>query len=562
MMNNNTNTYKNSDNKTLRDIAQGHYRNLRNKMGLYSELDDYTASLDFLWSELYYNIKNNDVNDEKKYIEEFIMETKPFYEVLKNITEKIPNVSRNAKFVESNTADKINQMKLRKNGGSFLPSIFKKREPEPTPKDIVNNSHSVYNRRSFDISHAPAQFIVDDGKIYGNYRKKPGEVLKLDNDNNSDYISNRLPPIKTAYAKQNGIMNPTLKKPSPNQPWIKPEVYKLREQRLYQGGSFIGVGTYGCVTKPPVKCDSNSSRSTNPKYKKTIGKIFENHREAKYEKEIFDKVKSVDPFNEWTVQLVGSCYVNKFNRSDEKEKCPHVTNEPNKYYTQLIYNYGGKDLHSLVKMAYQQKWSAGRKRGLFIKLCTALKPVLYGLGKLSMYDYQHLDLKPANILYDEKQLRVVDFGLMDDADKIYTHRNLFMLQHDYLYYPPEFKLYALSQQTIDINKHYAAFARNFSFLSELLNNNLRNQYIEFFKYIRQSNKSFRTRPLNRIFSDNSRKVDVYSLGMTFIELHHKLVEKDTELTFAFKQLFEWMISINCVERPSWSMVIQKYNQIV
>lgn len=524
--------------KHLKQMAQGKYRALRNRLGMYPEKDYLTAELDLLWEELYYNCKD-DPEKEQEFLTTFLEQLNTYKEELNNLVGNSPVMSDEVlKKRESNTSVLINRLKLYKglekvDGGGWLPAIARRRTvPEQTPQAIVDEYHAAYTRRSIDNPYNPGYIVTNGDKMF---KSRYRDLVQV--NHNGEIV------LPSAVKRQ-------------------PVLPPIDRTRIFQGGSFVGVGTYGCVTKPPVKCDVDSTRSVNPYYKKTIGKIFENHKEAKYEKEIYDVVHTVDPFNEWTVQLVHTCYVNKFNRSDEREKCPHIGSDPNKYYTQLIYGYGGKDLHSMVKTAYQQKWSAARKRGLFVNMCVALKPVLYGLGKLSMYSYQHLDLKPANILFDGRHMRVVDFGLMEDADKIYTHRNLFMLQHDYLYYPPEFKIYAFSQQTIDINKHYAAFLRNFSLLEVLLTNNLKNQYIEFFKYIKTSNKTFRTRPLHQIFSQNSRKTDVYSLGMTFLELHHKLVEKDTELTFALKQLFQWMVTINCIERPTWAQVIQKYQQIV
>jgi hypothetical protein len=330
------------------------------------------------------------------------------------------------------------------------------------------------------------------------------------------------------------------------------------------GGKFIASGTYGCVTTPPVRCVRDPKRTKNNTYKGTVGKLFDTQHDANEEASVARMINKLDPQGEWTLALVKECTVSNFTPEDEKHKCPLFDPKVDRPYPQLIYKNGGDDLNHIVKQALVEHWSMVKKRNMYVNMCKALGPIIRGLDKLAnAMSYQHADIKPANMLFDGKKLYVVDFGLICATDKIFHRERLYMLRHHYLYYPPEFKIYALASSTTNMTKHYEDFMKNYSNLGIVLHDNLHQDYADLWNKLKAGSKTMTQNRLGELFDKNgiAMKVDVYSVGMTFLELHLKLVEKDNALTAKSFQLFKKMAVIDCFERLTWKGVWQEYKRM-
>ena len=69
----------------------------------------------------------------------------------------------------------------------------------------------------------------------------------------------------------------------------------------------IGEGSYGCIFKPIVTCQKKIHVPKN-----TIGKVFVDYSEFDLEKAIQNKIKKLDPNNEFTIPLYNVCDIAKF----------------------------------------------------------------------------------------------------------------------------------------------------------------------------------------------------------------------------------------------------------
>ena len=195
---------------------------------------------------------------------------------------------------------------------------------------------------------------------------------------------------------------------------------------------YTNNGTYGCVFRPAVACTSGTDTEN------LVSKVFRSPDKnyAREEIELHNKiVHQIDPKGKFTVRLVENCKipVNKFPLG-EVRKCKNFSQiELNAIeLPQIIYEYGGFDLIEAAR------------RYSFEEIFSALGPVFRGLVTMKEKNYVHLDIKPANMVYnsDTKKLALIDFGLATNLNKLYYARNYHVFIHPYPYYPPEFPILA------------------------------------------------------------------------------------------------------------------------
>lgn len=317
----------------------------------------------------------------------------------------------------------------------------------------------------------------------------------------------------------------------------------------------IGMGAYGCVFKPYVKCSSKIKKINNG-----IGKIFMDNSEFYNEKLIYEKIQLLDPNNEFTLPLYTSCSVQDFTKKDQIEKCTLLESSENKQYNQLIYKFGGKDIKSII----QFKGNFNKFMNIFIKL----RPIFLGIQKLHQNNLVHQDIKPANILFDNDKLYLIDFGIVIKTDKIYKKENTYVLKYNYPYYPPEYKLYINKGS---FNSFYIKILNNFNFdfyigtkyinlLSVIKNNigiNIKEELINIFNYRKD------------IFQTS--KIDLYSLGIIILELyiwsnlynkHFKRNTKIKQIQTKINELIKGMIRFDSRLRDDIPTSIIIYDDII
>jgi hypothetical protein len=443
----------------------------------------------------------------------------------------------------------------------------------PTIHDFVKNANEIL----FSFRKNQATSSVNMKQCYYNYTNEHFRInipyffnFGVHSTNviletiNKPQCASILPPIRRAQEQENQYYSSQVSAEG-----IKDE--PKRKTFSLWGGKYIASGAYGCVTNPPVKCMHHSKRSSNPIYdpETKIGKVFERSSSANDEKAMQEIIQTIDPKGKWTLPMHMLCLVRDFSVKDEKHKCHLLqgsADKKGKFYHQLIYENGGKDLWKWAKMANNEKWSAVRKRNLFIKMCRALRPIFVGLNDLHKHKYLHMDLKPPNMLFDGKKLFVIDFGLMDKTEQVYALDNKHMthiLKYDYPYYPPEFKIFAHHKESRSSDWHFIKFIHNFGYDSYHAKHNprldnVKKQYDMFFKKLLQNGR-FNESKLQKTFSQQTSKIDIYSLGESFLELYKKLVTEDTLFTIQMKHLLKRMVDVDCTTRPTWEAIINMYD---
>ena len=179
--------------------------------------------------------------------------------------------------------------------------------------------------------------------------------------------------------------------------------------------------------------------------------------------------------------------------------------------------------------------------------------------------------------FDEFKFYIIDFGLTKPYNKISSFSNYNMLNHVYPYYPPEFKMYVqliihknTSVNIDDILENYSRYLPQgfFDFMSKYINIPLQ---LKQFAIKCQKNKDvFKYKFKTEYVS----KIDVFSLGMTFVEIFYRLSIK-SQIKLNNKPFFDNfmkfvivpMINMDADERydatkacNSLKILLKKYNK--
>ena len=112
-------------------------------------------------------------------------------------------------------------------------------------------------------------------------------------------------------------------------------------------------------------------------------------------------IQKIDPLYIFTVKSEGNCSIPVTSFQSQIKKCTNFRNKNKTNYDQILYEYGGQD----VSEAY--------KNNKFDDLFQAMIRPFKGLVVMETKEYAHLDIKPANMVYNSKtkKMSIIDFGL-------------------------------------------------------------------------------------------------------------------------------------------------------
>lgn len=231
----------------------------------------------------------------------------------------------------------------------------------------------------------------------------------------------------------------------------KPRNKKRSTRRMY-GGEKIAAGTYGCVYKPPLRCQGSETRHSD-----SISK-FLNKKKAKEEYEQYQLMNRIDPHRRFHLGIHDMCIPAEPDptmNEDFRKDCSRIWKEGTSLNDYRILNEpdGGFELSDMrqqlvftrkrpKKPIHSEKWNT------FFR---GMERILYGLVQFRKHGFVHQDIKGDNIVIDPNTLRFnyIDFGMLNKRTNIIqsilhptTKKYRFYKVDFFLYYPPE--LFVLS----------------------------------------------------------------------------------------------------------------------
>jgi len=183
----------------------------------------------------------------------------------------------------------------------------------------------------------------------------------------------------------------------------------------------IGEGTFGCVHKPPLKCNNNTRRK-----KDSISKLMTEHNATKELGE-FNHIAAADADQHFYLGKPDKCKLDPIEDNMRAiNNCPSKKFNPDKIrdYALLVMKYGGQDLDAFGEEV--QTWTKTKEHVDAIELfwLEAVR-LFYGLKVLHDNNVVHHDLKQQNIVYDQSTNRAnfIDFGFMEKrSTRIYASK--------------------------------------------------------------------------------------------------------------------------------------------
>lgn len=319
-----------------------------------------------------------------------------------------------------------------------------------------------------------------------------------------------------------------------------------------KGGKVIAEGAYGCVVAPPPKCthtlkdNSHANESSNK-----VAKLFNDHDNMVEEFKLAEEIRKMDKDGRWSTPIYRSCALQtKDLEQEDRESCEVTSNlKDNDVVSYIVMEYGGPSLEMYID----------KKQRISLKeFCFIFETCLLGLVSMHRKHYVHLDIKPGNVLYDAKagKCYLIDFSLMRSTyEAFYDADNKSIMDHPYLWYPPEFYVLSKAMKPEDIQKispqqiryRFEKVYGRHKFLTSLELDIMAGQTLEFMEELEKRAKTTTWTLLNNPRYLN--QIDVFSLGMTMKELYEVCVN-DNDKFPSLDDLLDRMISGNVFERTT------------
>jgi tRNA A-37 threonylcarbamoyl transferase component Bud32 len=180
----------------------------------------------------------------------------------------------------------------------------------------------------------------------------------------------------------------------------------------------IGQGSYGCVHKPSLKCKRKPKQNYTNKVSKILAK-----RSAEKELNEYKKVVLADKKKKFYLGIPDACVMDEKDADNMSaiRKChigDSILHSLNNYKL-LIMEDGGMNLEDYTNTMKSWNKSEMSTDNCEKFLLETLR-LFAGLAEFENNDLVHHDLKPQNIVYNEKTNRVnyIDFGLMETKSKL------------------------------------------------------------------------------------------------------------------------------------------------
>lgn len=339
----------------------------------------------------------------------------------------------------------------------------------------------------------------------------------------------------------------------------------------------IGLGSYSIVITPTITTHITEVKKYENPSENDVCKIFRTEQDCEEdfmdEISILNKLSSIPNYTDFTVEYKGASTFNISQVRHDTRILKHIMKDD--YYNiykrmfsnthktlyQITFGYGGICINKLnEKIDFE----------LFVNI---MLQCYQGISKLHENDIIHRDLKPTNILYNEKQIKIIDFGLACNINDVYDYtKSKFLLKHNYPFNPPEFFLASLlfeqvkdikhvdEKGNIDIEKVLQNTLNFFNDDNEIFQNYFSthcfelqdisiHSYIFAFQQMIEEIKKRNYQTIDDIFTKEMiYKVDVFSSSFIIRTLKKRIIFQSNEQLEFYENLYQMTRSLNPFQR--------------
>jgi len=323
-----------------------------------------------------------------------------------------------------------------------------------------------------------------------------------------------------------------------------------------EDAGLLGEGSFGCVFQPPVACKGPEiplvparGRKSSAKKEGSVGKVFFDVQDFRQEMKTSKIAAKVDPEGKTMIVPTASCVTTREAVLEHpagylcEKDSENIQMSPSSTLHQLLMPYGGTRLDTYVTHQIPLMRSK--------ELVAMMIPILEGVVKLHAAGQCHQDIKTSNILVapaasstSAKQgvARIIDYSLLMPLSKIYSYINRRRWRFSYFPYPPEYKMFYVLHRELgrrssktdsrtevfsEIRRNWFSFGerRGRAYYDLFGENKIRRLVDDFYEWTAQ-NATTRAK-LETAFAPFADKLDVYSVGMIFVDLSRVLSPSDT-----------------------------------
>jgi hypothetical protein len=319
-----------------------------------------------------------------------------------------------------------------------------------------------------------------------------------------------------------------------------------------EGGELIGMGSFGCVFNPSLRCPDEKESKDD-----VVSKLFFSKygkKELNEEYKINSTIKKIPGYEEWAEVWYKKCktpeYIKLYDEEPEIQDCLEDNNiEPyefNKVRMMLQGNYGGETFIDYIEKNLNKNIFSSKKKfiSLFLRIMKSMKPLFIGLKKLYSKDIGHNDISNKNIVIDSGKCKFIDFGFSSkfSEHKFYKKRSSleFISGRIYPPYPYEF-IYLFATRDIlkendkkDIEYDiYRNLHDRYKLVHEIFFNRNTKQYLSDLinRFINKDNK-------RGYIKDIISLLDTYSLGILLPSILCSKAKKYNKISSLKKYLLD------------------------
>ena len=318
-------------------------------------------------------------------------------------------------------------------------------------------------------------------------------------------------------------------------------------RNLSKRSKFLYSGLYSCIYHPSPLCHRKIEeiKKVNTSM---IGKVIR-PTDSVLEWSNAHVLYKLDPDQFYFIYPYELCEITP---TEDSRKCPLVKKD--------------QKLHLLKRPYASQtliRYMIQRKHKILLKdFLPKLKRLFEGLYLFHQHGYIHQDIKTSNILEKKHEFRWIDFGISLKKKDIYNlDVNAAFLNADYVIHPPEYRYFSRYYYISKKIENIDTFVDNEWYLLHyiLTENKLRNidlfqqfytyeQFKESCTHLFQKLQGKSKGSIQKLLTQNSTKVDIYSFGTVLLHLLPYIHLDDTLLSTSYKQLIHHMIQPNVFER--------------